>query len=101
MGPAEGILLLLAVIAGYVLGRMGRHVEPAPPKPPEAVCGCTHHYSMHDPETGGCQVSTRGQVMRKNRDSMPVEWEWLNCPCLRYCGPEPLPQYVAPEIAEG
>lgn len=93
----EGALILLA---GILIGRLW----PVPrkgPKPVQAVCGCKHHHSMHDPETGACNARERGNPLRWAGNGNPVEWDWLDCPCLCYSGPEPLPTLFAPEIAEG
>ena len=86
MGLAEGALILLA---GILLGRFlpGRRKEP---ELPAAVCGCKHHHSMHDPQTGHCH----GEVYRG-------DYVYVACQCRRYTGAEPLPSYVATEIAEG
>jgi hypothetical protein len=80
----EGALILLA---GILVGRSlpARRV-PKLPKPPDPICGCTHHYSYHDPENGlKCNVGIF--VNGKPRGA---------CACVRYTGPEPLPLYFAP-----
>ena len=69
------------------------------PKPVEAVCGCTHHYSFHDPKTGACMASVA--VDKYSEKGKQVGVEHLPCACVRYTGPEPLPTLFAPEIAEG
>jgi hypothetical protein len=92
----EGALILLA---GILLGRFlpGRRRAP---KLPEAVCGCKHHYSMHDPATGLCH-STDEEPSAYDSYGIAREWRRVSCTCRRYAGPEFLPQYLAPEIAEG
>jgi hypothetical protein len=47
------------------------------------VCGCGHHFSHHDPAMGDCRK---------------LSWGGDKCTCRRYSGPEPLPEYYAPEI---
>ena len=79
MGMLEGALILLA---GIVIGRVlpGRRRKKAATGGP--VCGCGHHHSYHDPETGRCNATRFGDP----------------CKCLSYTGPEPLPEFYAPEI---
>lgn len=92
----EGALILLA---GILIG-MGVRSLPArrkDPKPVEAVCGCTHHHSMHDPETGKCNASVA--VDKRAAGGNWIGYEYRPCACLRYSGPEPMPAYYAPEIA--
>jgi hypothetical protein len=83
----------VSAIAAYTLGQArGRRsrtermleLEPAP------VCGCSHHYSLHDDE-GACHGVTRVKE-QANRDG--VTWVSEACGCRRYTGPEPLPRYV-------
>jgi hypothetical protein len=91
----EGALILLA---GILIG-VGVRSLPARrkgPKPVEAVCGCTHHYSMHDPQTGKCSV---GVAVDKYSGGVRVGKDHRSCACQRYSGPEPMPTYYAPEIA--
>jgi hypothetical protein len=88
MGIIEGAA---AVIIGLLLGRFlpGRRKGL---KPVEAVCGCDHHYSMHDPGTGACNATV--QVSHYGGS-----WGYEPCACVRYSGPEPIPSLYAPEIA--
>jgi hypothetical protein len=86
----EGALTLLAGIAiGWLLRSLPARRKD--PKPVEAVCGCTHHHSMHDPETGKCNAAVNAGDWT-GKDYRP-------CACRRYSGPEPMPTYYAPEIA--
>lgn len=114
-------LLLDAAVAGslaYTRGRVvGRRKIEAkiaePPEPPEPVCGCGHHYSKHD-SSGKCVrkwdervLVERGQpkTIKTGPQSYPTlktvyeteRWEvrTYSCSCVRYTGPEPLPQVVA------
>ncbi len=41
-----------------------------PPPEPQAICGCSHHLSFHNPQTSACAVD--------------------DCRCQQYVGPEPL-----------
>ena len=50
---------------------------------PQAVCGCSHHLSFHNPRTSACAVE--------------------DCRCQQYVGPEPLGHVFAQPLvtAEG
>jgi hypothetical protein len=92
----EGALILLA---GIAIGWFLRSLPPRrkDPKPVEAVCGCTHHHSMHDPQTGACNAAVEVPVY--NQYGGHAGKEYADCACVRYSGPEPMPTYYAPEIA--
>lgn len=94
----EGALIL---IIGIVIGRLwGKdRKKNTGLKDPKPVCGCKHHYSMHDAETGHCHGQVRGNPLRYDSFDDPTAWEMVQCPCRRYAGPEPLPTLYAPEIA--
>lgn len=65
---------------------------PPPPRPP--VCGCKHHYCFHDLKAGTCSVNVDGGLVVVGHDQMStVGREQVRCPCLRYTGPEPVPDY--------
>lgn len=103
--------------AGAVFGRVmpARRKNPKLRKPPEPICGCEHHYSLHDPETKKCHGSVQssgGRVPVRDEKGRPARDAWgdvvftsnhelLPCGCRRYTGPEPLPEYYAPEITGG
>lgn len=59
---------------------------------PDPVCGCKHHLSFHDAETGQCHEQILVKVPGQEHK------ERLTCPCRRYVGPEPLGGYFVPEI---
>jgi hypothetical protein len=67
------------------------------PKPVEAVCGCEHHHSMHDPKTGACNAEASASAYDKRGNWIGNQYK--PCACLRYSGPEPLGVVFAPEIA--
>jgi hypothetical protein len=75
-------ILLSGMLAGrfWPARRRGRK----PPKPVTPTCGCNHNVSYHDPKTGRCHKIS--------------SYDGSQCPCRRYTGPEPLPEYYAPEI---
>lgn len=91
----EGALILLA---GILIGRL-LPTHRKGPKPVEAVCGCTHHHSMHAPETGQCNAAV--EISKYNEFGGWVGKDYRPCACRRYSGPEPIPTLFAPEIAEG
>lgn len=81
-------ILLFGLVAGYLAGRRGRRT-PTPPAI-EAVCSCRHPRGQHIDGKGACQVQTKNRL---NGMQMLVP-----CSCQMYDGPEPLPQFYAPEI---
>jgi len=54
-------------------------------KPAQAICQCEHGLAFHDRTTGHC-----GGPLRDGAD----------CRCRQYIGPEPLPAFYAPELAD-
>jgi hypothetical protein len=60
----------LAIIAAKgQLAETRKQSLSAPPEP-QAICGCSHHLSFHNPRTSACAVD--------------------DCRCQQYVGPEPL-----------
>lgn len=96
MGIAEGAL---CVLIGIVIGRIWRRDKKGTAGDPVPVCGCEHHYSMHDLEAGRCYGTVRGKPLKYNDFNRPVVWEQVPCTCRRYTGPEPLPAYYAPGVS--
>jgi hypothetical protein len=93
--PDLSLLLGAAVFtAGMLTGRFwpARRKGLKPRAPVEPVCGCTHHHSFHDPETGECHG------MMKVPASMSRDSYHMACTCRQYSGATPLPAYYAPEI---
>jgi hypothetical protein len=98
---------------GAVFGRVmpSRKRGPKPPKPVQPICGCTHHYSLHDPKAGECHgAADAGRAAVRDQHGKPVKDSWGEvvftrehgrCGCRRYTGPLPLPEYFAPEISDG
>lgn len=54
-------------------------------KPAQAICQCDHGLAFHDRMTGHC--GGRGHLD-------------ADCRCRQYIGPEPLPAFYAPELAD-
>ncbi|MFE2508095.1 hypothetical protein ACFXC9_06430 [Streptomyces naganishii] len=67
-------------------------------RPPEPVCGCTHHLSKHD-KSGRChervEVPTAWDENKK-----PLRFEPGQCNCQQYVGPQPLSQVYADELTD-
>jgi hypothetical protein len=95
-----GIEVGVAVIVGVLLGRFlpNRRKGPKPRKQPEPICGCDHHHSYHDPKTGECHGLVQGDPVRYNEYDRPMAWEQVQCSCKQYSGPQPLPEFYAPEV---
>lgn len=90
----EGSAILLA---GMGIGWWwpARRKGPRPPKSVQPVCGCGHHHSFHDPDTGTCHD------MMKVPSSASRDSYHKPCTCRTYSGPTPLPEYYAPEVTSG
>jgi hypothetical protein len=88
-----GLEFAAVALIGVLIGRFlpDRRRGPRPPKPVQPICGCEHHHSYHDPETGHCGHA--GQVYLGNG-----VWEPHGCGCRQYSGPQPLPEFYAPEV---
>jgi hypothetical protein len=84
------------IVAGMGIGRFwpARRKGPKPPEPVRPVCGCDHHHSYHDPQTGQCHG-------RRNLGYWGGQQNYEDCSCRQYSGALPLPEYYAPEIASG
>ena len=67
---------------------------------PQPVCGCTDHFSFHEPKTGLCHANRR-TATKWDAYGEAVKWEMKQCGCQRYVGPQPLESLYAPEIATG
>ncbi|MER7845039.1 hypothetical protein ABTZ03_13980 [Kitasatospora sp. NPDC096077] len=67
-------------------------------RPPEPVCGCTHHLAKHDKQ-GRCHevVETPTEWDAERR---PARYEPKQCTCQQYVGPEPLGTVFAPELVD-
>jgi hypothetical protein len=91
-----GIEVGAAIVIGILIGRFlpNRRKGPKPTRPVRPVCGCEHHHSFHDPQTGQCSFT--GQEYRGHG-----KYEELSCTCRRYSGPVPLPEFYAPEVTSG
>ncbi|WP_020576900.1 hypothetical protein [Actinopolymorpha alba] len=86
------------LLAGILIGRFLPSRRSAAPKPKgiQPVCGCGHGSSFHG-EDGRCQATNE-----------TAQWDGGNwagigtvpCTCQKYVGPEPLPSFYAPEIAD-
>jgi hypothetical protein len=79
-----GELLAGAGIAfgGVLIGRYQRPKRAYRERKVEPICGCKHHHSFHR-NGGACHFT----------DSWGIR-----CQCQHYRGPEPLPEYYAPEL---
>ena len=93
----EGALILLA---GILVGRFApsRRRAPKPRPEPKPICECGHGFHDHDPASSACHG--RAELKRYSiAEERKVFDKYGPCTCRRYVGPEPLPTYVATEIA--
>jgi hypothetical protein len=82
-----GFFLMLGYILGAHTRRKAKLKDPAP------ICGCEHHRSFHDLETGVCHAVIKGRYLGEGEYAPDAE-----CTCRKYHGPLPLDAYYAPEI---
>lgn len=78
-------------LTGWASARRGSR------KPAPEICQCKHGAAFHD--GNGCHVGVRGPVKKWTDPTFfakrPIEWTYVECPCVRYLGP--LSSYV-PEL---
>jgi hypothetical protein len=67
-------------------------------RPPEPVCGCTHHLAKHDKQ-GACHEEAQAPTAW-DADRKPLRYESRPCNCQQYVGPELLSTVIAPEIVD-
>lgn len=77
--------LLAGLTVGVVLAILSdrRHRRRNPPP----VCGCKHHYALHDPATGTCKAKMN---VPKWRPGYGMRADWVDCTCQVYTGPTPV-----------
>ena len=95
-----GLEFAAVALVGVLIGRFlpNRRKGPKPPRPVEPVCGCDHHHSYHDPATGECNAAV-DVPSQYNGIGSPVAWKPAPCGCRRYSGPQPMPEFFAPEVS--
>ncbi|MGK4581094.1 hypothetical protein [Kitasatospora sp. HPMI-4] len=67
-------------------------------RPPEPVCGCTHHLAKHD-RAGRCHEEAETPVAWDG-DRRPLRYEARPCNCQQYVGPEPLGTVFAAQLVD-
>ncbi|TJZ52204.1 hypothetical protein FCH28_19480 [Streptomyces piniterrae] len=67
-------------------------------KPPQPVCGCTHHLAKHDKQ-GKCHERVEVAVAW-DADHKPTHYEAGQCTCQQYVGPQPLAQIYAEDLTD-
>lgn len=67
-------------------------------RPPEPVCGCTHHLAKHD-KSGKCHEVVDAPVSW-DADKKPAGYEPRPCNCQQYVGPQPLATLYAQELTD-
>ncbi len=67
-------------------------------RPPEPVCGCTHHLAKHDKQ-GKCHETVDAPV-EWDEEKRPVRYESRQCNCQQYVGPEPLATLYAQDLTD-
>lgn len=95
-----GTLVAVGVLLGRFLPARRRTPKPFKPEPPpKPVCGCTHHFALHDPQTKACHGTVK--TPKHNAAGGHVGYTYPACACRQYVGPIPYPDFVALDIADG
>ncbi len=76
-----GVLVAVGVLIGWKLPVRRRSTSAEP------RCGCGHALAFHDPKQGVCHWVKEGVI------------DTHHCGCRQYTGPQPLPEYYAPEVS--
>ncbi len=95
MDPISAVVGVVIFLVGVGAGRAFRRGQS--PTGNQPICGCVHHLSMHDPETGHCHGQC--EVTIKPPKGAYEYTEWRPCTCRRYIGPEPLADVWAAPLA--
>ncbi|MEV7088973.1 hypothetical protein AB0O07_24320 [Streptomyces sp. NPDC093085] len=67
-------------------------------KPPEPVCGCSHHLAKHDRQ-GKCHEDVEIPT-ELDENKKPLKYELRQCNCQQYVGPQPLSRIYADELTD-
>ena len=67
-------------------------------RPPEPVCGCTHHLAKHD-RSGKCHEVVEAPIAW-DAERKPLQFESRPCNCQQYIGPEPLGTVFAQPLTD-
>lgn len=68
-------------------------------RPPEPICGCTHHLAMHGKDDGKCHEVVEAPSLW-DAERKPLQYEPQQCNCQQYVGPQPIGMLYAPEITD-
>jgi hypothetical protein len=82
------------LVCGWFMGRLGRRSRA--PKPLSTVCSCSHGYGIH--EDGKRCVAAVERAHYYSNGSRNG-YEWAQCACLCYDGPEPLPRVWTEDLS--
>jgi hypothetical protein len=75
-----------------------RQAVEAANRPPEPVCGCTHHLAKHDKQ-GKCHEVVEVPTAWDS-DKKPLNYQPGQCNCQQYVGPQPLSQVYAEPLTD-
>lgn len=91
--PIDLAMGAVAATTGWVSCMLFRHrlrrSGTAPRSVDPQVCGCGHHYALHDVEDAAkCWAEVRR--IRYYKNGTRNGYEWVQCPCRHYTGEVPL-----------
>ncbi|MCC3769430.1 hypothetical protein [Streptomyces sp. UNOC14_S4] len=67
-------------------------------RPPQPICGCTHHLAKHDKQ-GRCHETVEVPVAWDG-EKKPTGYGPGPCNCQQYIGPQPLSTYYAEDLTD-
>jgi hypothetical protein len=77
---------LAVFLAGFGVGRATKRADNIP------ICSCAHGYGNHDAK-GRCHAQIKRSANRYT--------QWVDCPCVRYDGPEVMSGVWVPPVTGG
>lgn len=90
-------ILLAGVLIGEVHGRIAaRRQRPDPP--PQPICGCTHHRSMHDNGGEGECMAAVAERAKRSETGVYLGMQPVGCACQQYVGPVPIETLWQPPV---
>jgi hypothetical protein len=93
MDPVTLAVGAAILVAGVLIGRVARLRRSN--RAPEPVCGCGHHYAMHDPATSVCHATFARELFQNGK----YVGNRTPCNCRVYTGPQPVQVIWADGVA--
>jgi hypothetical protein len=92
MEPITLIVGAVILAAGFLTGRLTRATRS--PQPDLTGCGCGHHLSYRDPDTGHCTEKVQ-EPTRYDGAGHPITFQMVPCPCRNHMPTDQLLLHLA------